>query len=347
MAEASWPSPTYNSHAVNDVEYEQLTEPAGGDGVIGSPSDSSVVYADDSGMTVRIRAGKGALVRGHRWTSGTTDFTRTITANASGLPRIDLVVLRLDRSTWNVTSVVKAGTPGAGAPSVTQDTGTTGVFEIPLATVTVPSGDTAIGASQVTRVEYYLAEPPLVCTSGTRPGHAAGRRIYETNTSRTYISNGSSWVAVTSGAFACTSGTRPPHQVGLLIYETDTARLLVSTGTAWLIATDDSGVVSVSPANSFTLPVNRLIRRNGIAVLALSAMRATAVASGTRIQVATIQEGFRPLFTITCATFYGSSNGLAHAFEATPSGAVYLITSAGTGLNGNRDTVGSLTWPVA
>lgn len=32
------------------------------------------------------------------------------------------------------------------------------------------------------------------CTSGARPAHRPGRRIYETDTARTYISNGTTWV---------------------------------------------------------------------------------------------------------------------------------------------------------
>ena len=46
----------------------------------------------------------------------------------------------------------------------------------------------------------------VVCTSGTRPGHQAGRRIYETDTGRTLVSDGTAW----QGAGAVADGTPTP-----------------------------------------------------------------------------------------------------------------------------------------
>lgn len=37
---------------------------------------------------------------------------------------------------------------------------------------------------------------PVVCTSATRPAHAAARYIYETDTAMTYVSNGTVWSRV-------------------------------------------------------------------------------------------------------------------------------------------------------
>lgn len=42
-------------------------------------------------------------------------------------------------------------------------------------------------------VSGLTARTTLVCTSTTRPSHAAGRMIYETDTKRTYISDGTAW----------------------------------------------------------------------------------------------------------------------------------------------------------
>lgn len=42
-------------------------------------------------------------------------------------------------------------------------------------------------------------------------------------------------------AWVCTSGTRPPHAAGLRIWETDTGLQYVSSGSAWLLTYRDTG----------------------------------------------------------------------------------------------------------
>lgn len=156
MAESSWPSPD-NGRVVDDASYEKLAlsyGPAGG--VVGDFTSPQLVYGDSSGMQVKVAADRYAIVRGHAWWSGSTIFTLAIGANASGSTRTDLVVLRLSRTTWDVNAVVIAGTPGSGAPSPVQNLGTTGSFDLPLATVTVTSGAATITAGNVTYVGTHL-----------------------------------------------------------------------------------------------------------------------------------------------------------------------------------------------
>jgi hypothetical protein len=184
MAEVSWPDPAA-SHAVTDVQYEQLMAAHTGDGIVGTPTDAPVVYADSSGMQVKIKANRYGLVRGHGWGSGSVDFTKTITANGSGNPRIDLVVLQLDRSTWKVTTVVKTGTPSAtpAIPALQQDADTVGAgagkWEIPLATVAVANGAATIAPGNVTPLHWYLGTPILQTTSSTRPSPRPGLVLSE------------------------------------------------------------------------------------------------------------------------------------------------------------------------
>jgi hypothetical protein len=194
VAEDSWQSPNHSSGGVSDQELEQLYVPFTANAVIGTPADTTVAYGDSSGLNVKIRAGKHASVRGFHWYSGTTDVTKTVGSNSSGSTRIDLLVLRLDRSTWDVRSAVLTGTPGSGAPSPTQNTGTTGVWELPVAQITVASGASSISAANVRQVCWYAGPQSVVCTSTTRPPPVAGLAIFETDTGRQYIGNGSSFV---------------------------------------------------------------------------------------------------------------------------------------------------------
>jgi hypothetical protein len=156
VAESSWPSPS-NGRVVDDSQYEKLGISVGASaGVYGAFTTPQLVYGDSTGMQIKVAADRYAMVRGHVWWSGSTIFTKTIGANASGSTRTDLVVLRLSRTTWDVTVVVIAGTPGSGAPSPVQDLTTTGNFDLPLATVTVTTGAATISAGNVAYIASHL-----------------------------------------------------------------------------------------------------------------------------------------------------------------------------------------------
>jgi hypothetical protein len=193
MAQSSWPSPAHNDRAVTDVEYEKIAARFSDDGVDGKPSDAAVVTAG-TGLNVTVRAGVYATLRGHAWTSGTSNVTLAVGANSSGQTRTDRVVLRLDRSDWTVRAVVKAGTPGAGAPALTQSTGDTGTYEIPLADVTVLNGAASV---TVTRRELWVGSRVRPCTSSSRnPAPTVGEMCLETDTGMVRMWDGASWVTI-------------------------------------------------------------------------------------------------------------------------------------------------------
>ncbi|MFE7347530.1 hypothetical protein [Streptomyces fimicarius] len=175
---------------MTDAEYERIAALFSGDGVYGSPTDPQVVTAGP-GLAVSVRAGMYASLRGHAWSSGTTAETLTITPNTSGKTRTDRVVLRLARTNWTVRAVVKQGTAGASAPSLTRDAGDTGVWEILLADVTVPTGAATVS---VTRGELYVGSrirPAL--SSRLNPNPVRGELSYETDSGRIRVWDGSAW----------------------------------------------------------------------------------------------------------------------------------------------------------
>lgn len=193
MAQASWPSPDYNDRVVTDAEYELLSARFSDDGVYGSPADSAVVTAAP-GLNVQVSADVGASVRGHYWTSGSAPFTLPVTANASGQTRYDRVVLRLDRSTWQVTAAVRQGAPGSSAPSLVRDTGGTGLWEVPVAQVTVPNGATSV---TVQRQEQYVGTRIRPCNSSSRPLFPQrGEQAFETDTGRLVLWTGTTWAVL-------------------------------------------------------------------------------------------------------------------------------------------------------
>lgn len=193
MAQASWPSPGHNARAVTDVEYEKMAARFSDNGVYGTPADAAVV-SPGVGLNVTIRANVYGSLRGHGWTSGPDGDTLPVDANTSGQTRIDRIVLRLTRADWTVRAVVKKGTPGAGVPSLSQGTGDTGTYEIPLAEARLLNG---AGSVTVTRKELYVGTRHRVCTSSTRnPLPDEGETCFETDTGIMRLWTGSAWQAV-------------------------------------------------------------------------------------------------------------------------------------------------------
>lgn len=193
MASESWPNSAHNSGAVSTTEWEQLAYTGLGTGVIGLPTDTPVVYADGTGTrTVYVRAEKRAVVRGAAWYSGASDIAITLSANTTGSTCTDLIVLRLTKATGVVAEAIVPGTPGAGPPALTKDAGTTGVWEVGLAQVTVADGATTLAADTVTSTAWYVGDQPLVAASGISiPHHPT--RIKAVPAGRIDISDGSVW----------------------------------------------------------------------------------------------------------------------------------------------------------
>lgn len=190
MAEVSYPSSTYNSGAVTDAEYERVMARATDNGVHGTPSDTPVVTAG-SGLQVLIKANKVATVRGLAWDSGTSDTAMAIAPNGAGTTRYDWVVLRLDRSTWQVRAAIVQGTAGSGTPAITRDVGTTGKFEVTVARVTVPSGASSV---TVQAICTYVGSRVRVANDGfSPPGTEQGEIQYRPNTGEWRGWTGTEW----------------------------------------------------------------------------------------------------------------------------------------------------------
>lgn len=285
MAQDSWPSPNHNTRNVTDPEYEKIAARFSDDGAWGDPTDTAVVAAG-TGLQVTVRSGVHASVRGHAWTSGTTDVTLAISSNASGSTRTDRVVLRLDRATWDVRAVVKEGTPGSGAPTLTQDVGDTGTFEIPLTQVTVPNGAASV---TVTREEQYIGSRVRPVRSTAMPiSPKRGEIVYEVDTGRWRAWTGTTWAT---------------------LYE-DTGELALGTG--------------FSTWEAFSDNVGRKV--NGIVSIRLSLRRtgstfSTSDDDGSKL--ATVPAALRPASRYQFATGRFTSTGGVCRVEVRPDGDVW------------------------
>lgn len=153
MAQNSWPFVGGGGTAVNEDQWSIMARFWAQSGVT-DYANTLEVYGDSSGRQVKVKTGR-ACVRGH-WYENTAEETVAIAANASGNPRIDRIVLRLDPSANSIVLAVVQGTP-AGSPSAPALTQTdVGTYELTLARVAVANGASTIAAGDVTDERTYV-----------------------------------------------------------------------------------------------------------------------------------------------------------------------------------------------
>jgi len=165
-------------------------------GVNDEPTGTALEVSVGTGLAVDVEAGE-AMVRGHYYISDATESLSLATADATN-DRIDLVVLKLDPTANSITLAVKTGTPAGSptAPSLVQTEA--GIFEQPLAEVTVPA-TSGVPTTITDRREFMGTRLGSWSTAG-RPT-PAGRVLFGFNTTTETIEfynvNTSAWQDVT------------------------------------------------------------------------------------------------------------------------------------------------------
>ncbi len=147
MSKTYFPFDAGAGAGVTEAQWYQMARKWLGSGVLSGELDELEAYADSSGMQVKVKAGQ-AWIEGHFFKSDAEETLAIAAADASN-PRIDRVVVRLDRVNNTIDLVVLTGTAAASpsAPTLTQNSS---VWEIPLAQVSVSAGATIITAGNVT-----------------------------------------------------------------------------------------------------------------------------------------------------------------------------------------------------
>jgi len=266
---------------VTDARYESLMAEISGNGRLAyAPSSTTMsqglVYADSTGRQVKVRANQSAVVRGFKWETDGNGLIQPIDSNTSGMTRLDLGVLRLNRQDWTLSFRIRKGTPANTpvAPTPQQDIGLNGMFEWPVAKIRVTSSTTAglpsIGAADVTRLDHFIAPAPRIGHSSQRPDPDWGTVYTEYDTGRTLIGMGSWWN---------------------LVGEND-SRNRLTLGTNW-----------GQPGNIWYR------RRNGMVLLDGSAeMVGSSKAAGTDITICTIPAEARPSYDVPILGYLDAGN---------------------------------------
>ncbi len=170
MAKTFYPFDAGAGGVVTEAEWETMARLWRTTGVVAGEASELAVSADGIDLTVDVAPGV-CWIRGFYFGSDAIE-TLTIAAADPFDPRIDRIVVRLDRLNNLVDLAVLAGTPAAApsAPSLTQGAV---VWEIELAQVTVPAAATTIAAGNVADGRTIVASPSFVA-GGTAPAEATG-----------------------------------------------------------------------------------------------------------------------------------------------------------------------------
>lgn len=217
MAQSSWPnapeysegSPVEGTGETSISQYHRQHSRYQDSGVEGDPDgDVLKVSADGSDMTVDVEAGF-AHVHGQAFESTAVE---TLTIGASGgATRYDAVVLRLDPTEAaeadRLKLVVLSGV--GNPPTLEQDYESTGIFEEPLALVTVGAGVSVIQAANVTDLRRFLGERIRKWTTANRPTGFVGALGFNVTTLLFEGWNGTAYKPLAFGYEPIISETEP------------------------------------------------------------------------------------------------------------------------------------------
>lgn len=172
MATRYYPFDSGQGGAVTEQEWSKMTRHWMNTGVIQGGLNNFEVYADSTGMNVKVKSGE-AWIKGHYFESDEEEVLPFAQADGSN-PRIDRVVIRLDWGENRIELAVLQGVPAVSpvAPALTQNTAR---WEISLARIRVDAGVNTIPNNKVTDEREYTGSQQaewqnITLQNGWQPG---------------------------------------------------------------------------------------------------------------------------------------------------------------------------------
>ncbi|MBT2722321.1 hypothetical protein [Bacillus sp. ISL-46] len=150
MTQVSYPFS--NSPILDASQWSKMAQKWLDTGVLKGSLNELQVYADSTGMQVKVKSGQ-AYLKGHFYESDAEEVLAIGTADTTN-PRIDCVIVRLDWVANTIQLAVLQGVPAAtlSAPALTQNTSR---WEISLAQVRVNANVSTITSGNITDERTY------------------------------------------------------------------------------------------------------------------------------------------------------------------------------------------------
>ncbi|MFE0151381.1 hypothetical protein ACFWY5_29840 [Nonomuraea sp. NPDC059007] len=176
MTERSYPFDAGDGAAINEAQWSYLAGGWQDDGVESPGPWNTALRVSATGQpnTLRVTAGHAKLAGIHYHLDA--DLTALYDSNATSLPRVDRVVLRLDREANRITVVVKKGAPAASPvlPPVDRSWNSP---EIPLASVTVKANTNIVVPADVVDCREFTSNGVQVLS--TAAASTGSRQLVE------------------------------------------------------------------------------------------------------------------------------------------------------------------------
>jgi hypothetical protein len=278
MAQSSWP---FENIDTSETQFSQWARNIG-EGVKTGALNELEVFADSTGMQVKVRSGQ-AMVRGHYYQS-TAQETLTVTAADLTNPRIDTVIIELDPSANSIVLKVIAGSPAAvpsPEPLVQSDAG---VYQFKLAEVLIDAAATTIAAGKVTDSRTYLETITGTIAGSQITGEITvatidGDRII--NNIDTATIGQSNVTDLVSDLADITSSISNP--LASFVTDATTARTLTTAdmGKTIRFTSGSATVVTVNASTDFTVGARVDIIADGAGELTVAASTATVAGAET------------------------------------------------------------------
>lgn len=183
----------FDSDDTSEEQFSLLMGEAVDTGVVDSQGGTGFQVSVATGMNIQAAIGT-AVVRGFLGYTVATEGPVAVANGDASLTRIDLAILKLDRAANLMTFEVKQGTPDPAPedPPLTQTD--TGVYEMPLARLTIPASAGSMLSGYITDMRAFVGSSTGAWTTTGRPASPRkGKLGYNVTTSRWefYLGGGS------------------------------------------------------------------------------------------------------------------------------------------------------------
>ncbi|MCZ4097307.1 MULTISPECIES: hypothetical protein [unclassified Streptomyces] len=181
MAETSWPFDQGDGVRVDAARWQSLVSPSALSGVTGRWGDLALSVSVSTTQVGSIDIAPGrAIVRGFAYRSSAL-MTLPLAPQTEAQPRVDLVVIELTVTDGKAVIRVLKGQPAANPipPAVTQTTG--GIWQYPLAQVTVRRSTTVIDSIRDVRTLHDSGRIPAVAETNVPSNPTPGDLVYFKN----------------------------------------------------------------------------------------------------------------------------------------------------------------------
>jgi len=254
MAEQSFP---FENIDTTESQFSEWATNFQETGLQGSPDGSELgITVTGSDLNLTIAAGQ-AFIRGHYYIN-TDDLVLAVTSAGTDT-RIDIVVVELDpEANTIVTKIVSGEAVSADpvAPTLTQSA--TGIYQLPIATLTIPNSTVAITAGMLVDTRTFMGNRIGIWTTATRPANPTAYQTlgYNTTIGSHESWNGTAWVGFfdpisTAGDLVIGDGTGQASRLG--VGADDQVLTVVSGSPEWADGGAGGNYYNITAAGTYTV----------------------------------------------------------------------------------------------